>query len=1473
MSTSGAPPSAPGALAPDTSSDDDRTRATTPIDPSLLPRSGPSDLQESEKREVGNGEPLDPHPVDLRGAKEEFNALARTLTQRSHASRAAHAGPGDVEKGEAGEEFDLLAYLTADVERREERGLKRKRVGVVWEDLTVWGIGGKRVHVENFLSAILNSILFIPLCLLQLLRPQRFRATPKAILQPSSGVLRPGQMCLVLGRPGSGCTTFLKAISNRRGEYLEVGGRVEYAGIGAEEMEKRFRGEVVYNQEDDIHLATLTVHDTLSFALALKMPPAQRLGLTRHELHKEIESTTLKMLNIQHTANTLVGNEFVRGVSGGERKRVSIAEMMASRAHVSAWDNSTRGLDASTALDYTRSLRVLTDVLEQTTFVSLYQAGENIYRLFDKVLIIDQGRQVFYGAATEARAYFVGLGFKDFPRQTTADYLTGCTDPNEREYQEGWEKRAPRTPEELEQAFRAGKYWTIMEQERKEYETFVSTNEGVQQEFRDAVLEEKRGASRGSPYTRSFWGQVKALTCRQFKLQLQDRFGLLTSYGTAIVLAIIIGSAFLNLPLTAAGGFTRGSVIFVALLLNALDAFGELPTMMLGRPILYKQTTYAFYRSAALPVANTIADIPFSFARMTLFDIIVYFMAGLSRNAGGFFTFHLINYTGFLSMQGLFRTFGILCPDFNTAFRLGALFVPLTILYSGYLIPVFSMQRWLFWIYYLNPLNYGFQGLLENEMSRIDMDCVGNYVVPNNGLNLNKYPNEVGPNQVCTLPGAIPGQSSVAGSNYVSAAFAMDVHWIWRNFGILVAFFVFFQITQIVSMERKNHANTARSVQLFAQENKESKKLNQELEDRRAAAGRGEAKHDISSLVKSKEPFTFEALNYHVPVQGGSKRLLHDVYGYVKPGSLTALMGASGAGKTTCLDVLAQRKNIGVVQGEILMNGRPLGANFARGTAYAEQMDVHEESATVREALRFSAYLRQEASIPKEEKDQYVEEIIELLEMDDLSEALVSGLGVEARKRLTIGVELASKPQLLLFLDEPTSGLDGQSAWNLVRFLRKLADSGQAILCTIHQPSSLLFESFDRLLLLQRGGETVYCGPIGKDSHYLRDYFVKNGAICGPTDNPAEFMLEAIGAGTTKRIGHKDWGEIWLESEENQKLRQEIEDIKREALKQPNTEEKPSFYATKLPYQLILVTRRALMTLWRRPEYVYSRLFIHVLISFWISVTFLRLNHSLLDLQYRVFAIFWVSVLPAIIMGQIEPMFILNRMVFIREASSRMYSPVVFAVGQLLAEIPYSFICAVAYFLLMYYPMNFVGNAGYAFAMVLFVELFGVSLGQAIGALSPSIRIAALFNPFIMLVLTTFCGVTIPYPTLGKFWRSWLYQLTPFTRLVSGLIANELYNLPIVCRESEYSVFQPPSGQTCEQWAGDFISQVGGYLANNNATSNCQYCQYRVGQEFYTPLNIDYSHRERDLWILFCYFAANFVITIIGSRFLRYAKR
>jgi ABC-type multidrug transport system ATPase subunit len=231
----------------------------------------------------------------------------------------------------------------------------------------------------------------------------------------------------------------------------------------------------------------------------------------------------------------------------------------------------------------------------------------------------------------------------------------------------------------------------------------------------------------------------------------------------------------------------------------------------------------------------------------------------------------------------------------------------------------------------------------------------------------------------------------------------------------------------------------------------------------------GDSSLDEGNISRNSSIFAWQNLTYTVNTPTGERVFLDTVNCCVKPGMLGVLMGSSGAGKTTLLDVLAQRKTDGTIKGSIMVDGRPLPVSLRRSAGYYEQLDVHEEYATVREALEFSA-LRQPRTTPKEEKLKYVGTIINLLEPQDLADTLIVGVGnglsAEQRKRVTIGVELVAKPSILIFLDEPTSGLDAQSAYNTVRFLRKLADIGQAILVTIHQPSAQLFAEFDTLLLL-----------------------------------------------------------------------------------------------------------------------------------------------------------------------------------------------------------------------------------------------------------------------------------------------------------------------------------------------------------------------------------------------------------------------
>ena len=216
-----------------------------------------------------------------------------------------------------------------------------------------------------------------------------------------------------------------------------------------------------------------------------------------------------------------------------------------------------------------------------------------------------------------------------------------------------------------------------------------------------------------------------------------------------------------------------------------------------------------------------------------------------------------------------------------------------------------------------------------------------------------------------------------------------------------MAHIAFFLACNALLGEYFQYGAGGKTVTYYAKENPERKWLNQELAQKQQARREKKGTKDSGSSnlkIESKAVLTWESLCYEVPVPSGQLKLLKNIFGYVKPRQLTALMGASGAGKTTLLDVLAARKNIGIITGDIFVDGNPPGTSFQRGTSYAEQLDTHEPTQTVREALRFSAYLRQPYEVPMEEKNAYVEEVIALLEMENIADAIIgdptSGLAV-----------------------------------------------------------------------------------------------------------------------------------------------------------------------------------------------------------------------------------------------------------------------------------------------------------------------------------------------------------------------------------------------------------------------------------------------------------------------------------------------
>ena len=557
---------------------------------SSSPTPGPIDFEKS-----GNGhyvsrdsfpETQENQGVSVKRAEAEFATLSREFSNYSQqhrqlsriASRKEDVADKDIEKlgssSDEGETFDLEEMLRGSHQMDVDSGIKSKRIGVFWENLTVRGIGGVKNIVKTFPDAFV-SFFNVPGLITRTLGFGK-KGSEFNILQDFKGVARPGEMVLVLGKPGSGCTTFLKVISNQRFGYINVQGEVLYGPFNAKSFAKKYRGEAVYNQEDDIHHATLTVGQTLGFALDLKTPGKRPRGMSKADFKRKVIDLLLRMFNIEHTADTVVGGAFVRGISGGERKRVSIAEMMISSACICAWDNTTRGLDASTASDYSKSLRILTNIYKTTTFVSLYQASENIYSQFDKVLVIDAGRQVYFGPCTEARAYFEGLGFKEKPRQTTPDYLTGCTDAFEREYKEGRSaENAPHDADSLAKAFRESDICKRLSEDMINYRDGLEHQEESFREFELAHHEAKRKhTTKSSVYTAPLYLQIWALMQRQFLIQWQYKFSLSVSWATSILVAILLGTVWLDLPQTSSGAFTRGGLLFISLLFNAFQAFG-----------------------------------------------------------------------------------------------------------------------------------------------------------------------------------------------------------------------------------------------------------------------------------------------------------------------------------------------------------------------------------------------------------------------------------------------------------------------------------------------------------------------------------------------------------------------------------------------------------------------------------------------------------------------------------------------------------------------------------------------------------------------------------------------------------------------------------------------------------------------------------------------------------------------------------
>ncbi|KAJ5453971.1 ABC multidrug transporter A-2 [Penicillium daleae] len=1404
---------------------------------------------------------------------KEITALARTFSQLSNKAYSEKGGlhdegintfleteqdpelnPNDLDNFNSRKWAKNFLQMTS----RDPDRYPRRTAGVSFRNLNVFGYGTAADYQTNFGNAWLKMMSWVQG---QLGLREKKRID---ILRNFEGIVHEGEMLVVLGRPGSGCSTFLRTIAGEtHGLFLAEGSDIEYEGISWDHMHGRFRGEVIYQAETEIHFPMLTAGETLLFAAQARAPNNRLPGVSRDQYAEHMRDVVMAMLGLSHTMNTKVGNEFIRGVSGGERKRVSIAETTLCGSPLQCWDNSTRGLDSSTALEFVKNIRLSTEYSGSTAVVAIYQASQSIYDIFDKAIVLYEGRQIYFGRADDARRFFIDMGFYCPDRQTTADFLTSLTSPSERRVRDGFESFVPRTPDEFAARWRdSSERKQLLQEIQDSRDHHPVDGEKFDSFNRSRAAEKAKGTRAQSPYTLSYAMQVKLCLWRGF-LRLKGDM--------SMTIASVIGNTIMG--------------IIISTLLEIL-------TLWQQRPIVEKHYKYALYHPSAEAISSYIVEMPSKVMVAVTFNIIIYFIPHLRRTAGHYFVFFLFSFTTTLVMSNLFRTIGASSRSMAQAMVPSSIFMMILVIYTGFTIPVRDMHPWFRWLNYLNPIAYAFESLMINEFSGRRFPCTD--YVPGGPL----YANAPLSSKICSQKGAVAGQDYIDGDAYINTTFHYYKEHLWRNFGILCGFFFAFLIAYIISSEYIRAAPSKGEILVFPRGKipAYAKKTRQENDPEEAAQGEkqqvvGEAQGlavQSAALAKQTAVFHWENVCYDIKIKGKPRRILDSVDGWVKPGTLTALMGVTGAGKTSLLDVLANRITMGVITGEMLVDGRPRDDSFQRKTGYVQQQDLHLETSTVREALIFSALLRQPHSVPRQEKLAYVEEVIRMLEMEAYAEAVVgvlgTGLNVEQRKRLTIGVELAAKPDLLLFFDEPTSGLDSQTAWSICSLMRKLADHGQAVLCTIHQPSAMLMQEFDRLLFLAKGGRTVYFGDLGTNMETLIKYFEDKGSIkCPENANPAEWMLEVIGAAPGSHAD-RDWAEVWTESPERAQVRQVLAEMKAELSQKPLPEATGGYgeFATPIWYQFLVCIQRMFQQYYRSPGYLYSKTAMCVFPPIFIGFTFWKMPNSLQGLQNQMFAIFMLLIIFPNLVQQMMPSFVTQRALYeVRERPSKAYSWKAFMLASIFVELPWNIIMSIPVYFSWYYPIGLYRNAppgqttargGTMFLLILIFLMFASTFSSMMIAGIEQPETGSNLAQLLFSLCLVFNGVLASPSALPRFWI-FMYRVSPFTYLVSAVLSTGLSGGTAECSSIELLKVDPPSGQNCSSYLDQYVDMFQANLLNPDATTGCEICSIRSTDAFLAQLSIKFSDHWRNVGLLFVYVGFNIVMALFLYWLIRVPKK
>ncbi|XP_027344794.1 pleiotropic drug resistance protein 1-like isoform X3 [Abrus precatorius] len=1290
-------------------------------------------------------------------------------------------------------EEDNEKFLFKLKERLDRVGIDIPTIEVRYEHLNIEAeayVGSRALpSFLNFATNIMESFFTY----LHILSSKKKHMT---ILKDVSGIIKPRRMTLLLGPPSSGKTTLLLALSGKLDPNLKVSGRVTYNGHGMDEFVPQ--RTAAYISQHDVHIGEMTVRETLAFSAR-----CQGVG-TRYDLLSELSrrekeakikpdpdidvymkaATTggqeanlvtdyvLKILGLDICADTIVGDQMLRGISGGQRKRVTTGEMLVGPANALFMDEISTGLDSSTTFQIVRSLRQYVHILHGTAIISLLQPAPETYELFDDIVLISDGEIVYQGPREYVLDFFESMGFKCPERKGVADFLQEVTSRKDQE-----------------------QYWM----RRDEPYRFVNVTQFAEA-FQSFHVGRRIGEELATPFDKSKnhpaalttkkYGVnkkelLKANFSREYLLMKRNSFVYVFKLCQLTIMAILTMTLFLRTEMKRDnlddGGVYAGALFFAVVMLM-FNGMAELSMTIVKLPVFYKQRDLLFYPSWAYAIPSWILRIPITFIEAAVWVFLTYYVIGFDPNVERLFKQYLVLLLINQMASGLFRAIAALGRNMIVANTFGSFALLVLFTLGGFILSRNDIKDWWIWGYWISPLMYGQNAIVVNEF----LGNSWNHFTPNSNKTLGVQILE-------------------------SRGFFTDAYWYWIGIGALIGFMFLFNIIYTLAL---TFLNPFEKPEATITENSEGNMPNDKTREhklpRLALLVIGSRHEKKRGMILPFEPYsiTFDQIVYSVDMPREMKDqgvredrlvLLKGVSGAFRPGVLTALMGVSGAGKTTLMDVLAGRKTGGYIDGSIKVSGYPKKQEtFARISGYCEQNDIHSPHVTVYESLVYSAWLRLPAEVESDTRKMFVEEVMELVELNPLRNSLVglpgvNGLSTEQRKRLTIAVELVANPSII-FMDEPTSGLDARAAAIVMRTVRNTVDTGRTVVCTIHQPSIDIFEAFDELFLMKRGGQEIYVGPLGRHSCQLIKYFENIEGVSKIKDgyNPATWMLEVTTPSQELTLG-VDFHEIYKNSALYRRNKQLIAELSK-----PTPGSKDVHFATQHAQSLWVQCQACLWkqhwSYWRNPPYTAVRFFSTTIIALLFGTMFWDIGgkyssrrqlFNAVGSMYN--AVLFLGVQNA---ATVQPVVAIERTVFYRERAAGMYSALPYAIAQVLIELPYILVQATSYGVIVYAMMGFEWTLlkffWYMFFMY-FTLCYFTFYGMMSVAVTPNHHVASIVAAAFYGIWNLFSGFVIPQPSMPAWWR-WYYWACPVAWTIYGLVASQFGDITNVLKSENTTV-------------------------------------------------------------------------------------